>query len=615
MTHPQRYCDLVMKGGITSGIVYPAALLELAKEYRFRHIGGASAGAIAGAAAAAAEYARASGRTGGFDRLAEMLDSLCQEGRLLALFTPPPATTPVLLLALDLLKRRKALNVWMIVRAIWTVLRRELPGEWQRATRTGRWIGALAGLVLALALALVFAGAAALLPGPDLQQLPDQFALAALAPMLAMVLLLGGLGHVLIGTALAGRRAALLLHRQLCNEQCFGLVRGSQGDDPPDHDPLKAGGSPRYLTDWLEAELQRLSGIDSGETLTFSALEAKGIDLQLVTTDLSQGMPALLPFNQNSYIFNEAEFRQLFPAHVVNHLIGNAYRSRSVILPAGYHFLPPAGRLPVIVGVRMSLSFPLLISAVPLYSVPPRLYAKRRSMPPPRPLMKLRPEQLRRHVFSDGGISSNFPIHFFDSFLPEHPTFGIDLAYGARKDAKPVLGDVSRFAELDHHPVRSLADFLLQIWHTAHEHKDRGHKNLPSYRERIVTVPLADGEGGLNLEMDVAAIKAVADKGRLAGKAVLEQFDMAKHRWVRFRVIMAELEAKLIAMENVLAEVDKEQGIFHQVTAYRLSNKKVARAWLRQLRGLIAVWRAHDVMIYRVRVPRPGVELRTAPRL
>jgi len=44
-------CDIVMKGGITSGVVYPLALVELAKTYRFSNIGGTSARAIAAAAA------------------------------------------------------------------------------------------------------------------------------------------------------------------------------------------------------------------------------------------------------------------------------------------------------------------------------------------------------------------------------------------------------------------------------------------------------------------------------------------------------------------------------------------------------------------------------------
>jgi hypothetical protein len=47
-----------MKGGITSGIVYPAAILRLKDKYRFRNIGGTSAGAMAAALTAAAEYGR-----------------------------------------------------------------------------------------------------------------------------------------------------------------------------------------------------------------------------------------------------------------------------------------------------------------------------------------------------------------------------------------------------------------------------------------------------------------------------------------------------------------------------------------------------------------------------
>ena len=55
---PTLECDIVMKGGITSGVVYPLAVVELAKTYRFRNIGGTSTGAIAAAATAAAELGR-----------------------------------------------------------------------------------------------------------------------------------------------------------------------------------------------------------------------------------------------------------------------------------------------------------------------------------------------------------------------------------------------------------------------------------------------------------------------------------------------------------------------------------------------------------------------------
>ena len=46
LTPPDRHCDVVMKGGITSGVIYPKALRVLGTHYRLRGIGGASAGAI-----------------------------------------------------------------------------------------------------------------------------------------------------------------------------------------------------------------------------------------------------------------------------------------------------------------------------------------------------------------------------------------------------------------------------------------------------------------------------------------------------------------------------------------------------------------------------------------
>ena len=70
-TPPPRHCDVIMKGGITSGVVYPAAGVELAKRYTLRSIGGASAGAIAAAFFAAAEYRRSVLKSNaGFEELA-----------------------------------------------------------------------------------------------------------------------------------------------------------------------------------------------------------------------------------------------------------------------------------------------------------------------------------------------------------------------------------------------------------------------------------------------------------------------------------------------------------------------------------------------------------------
>ncbi|HYP41351.1 MAG TPA: hypothetical protein VEX13_13410, partial [Chloroflexia bacterium] len=93
------YCDLVMKGGITSGIAYPPALDELSQKYRFNSIGGTSVGAVAAAGAAAAEFARQRGTgEGGFKTLMDMSTWLSGEGNLFRLFDAPKETSALITL-------------------------------------------------------------------------------------------------------------------------------------------------------------------------------------------------------------------------------------------------------------------------------------------------------------------------------------------------------------------------------------------------------------------------------------------------------------------------------------------------------------------------------------
>ena len=94
---PPQYCDIVMKGGITSGVVYPLAAVELAEKrgYRFRNVGGTSAGAIAAAAVAAAEHGRRSQppQDDPYRRIRELPDELGK--RLTSLFQPSPRMRPL----------------------------------------------------------------------------------------------------------------------------------------------------------------------------------------------------------------------------------------------------------------------------------------------------------------------------------------------------------------------------------------------------------------------------------------------------------------------------------------------------------------------------------------
>ncbi|WP_166217223.1 patatin-like phospholipase family protein [Bradyrhizobium septentrionale] len=95
---PRLECDIVMAGGVTSGIIYPGALAMIARKFRFRSIGGTSVGAIAAAATAAAEYGRQTGKNpNAFEivkGLPKTLGETAVDGhtRLFHLFTPEPAT-------------------------------------------------------------------------------------------------------------------------------------------------------------------------------------------------------------------------------------------------------------------------------------------------------------------------------------------------------------------------------------------------------------------------------------------------------------------------------------------------------------------------------------------
>src|SRR5262245_2344439 len=93
-------CDIVMAGGVTSGIIYPGAVSVIARRYRFRSIGGTSVGAMAAAVTGAAEYGRLTGNNpAGFTTIgtiAKHLGELADDGhsRLFHLFTPDAATRP-----------------------------------------------------------------------------------------------------------------------------------------------------------------------------------------------------------------------------------------------------------------------------------------------------------------------------------------------------------------------------------------------------------------------------------------------------------------------------------------------------------------------------------------
>jgi predicted acylesterase/phospholipase RssA len=578
-------CDLVMKGGITSGIVYPPLVLKLKNRYRFRNVGGTSAGAIAAAATAAAEFGRDKRKDGkdGFDRLHDLKNALSGGTFLHDLFQPSRETRPLMDVLFDLARIVKSKRPFLILRLlpglIWTLLRR-VPVTFV--------LGALSGLGLSCLFAMLMGGS---LRG------------AGVVPAVLISLF--------SALAACGIRLFLILTADV-PRNFFGMCMGLQKDS------RKAA-----LTSWLAERLDAMAGIDNHQNkhqddykpLTFGDLKNKpfgdqrddapekeaNISLKMVTSNLSQNQPFVLPFKDDHlFLFNEEDFRKLFPTAIVKYLVKLSIKYRSTPadhpkyskkytdydLPAKFHFFPEADDLPVIVATRMSLSFPLLLSAVPLYTIKPdKVVSAGSANTEPQ---KLKKDDLQINWFSDGGICSNFPIHFFDKLLPARPTFGVNLTSlpekGMTRNHTKVRADfISICASQDQSKPRpvtteaiylpkaddpiatewiplndgaakqtpNLFKFLWAIFSTAQNYRDNSQSMLPSYRERIVQIRLSENEGGLNLAMPEGVIKNVVDKGEAAGDVLLK-FKLEVHQWVRFRVLMKQMEASLEGLQKAL---------------------------------------------------------------
>lgn len=593
-----RRCDLVMKGGVTSGVVYPPAIIELATRYRFVNIGGTSAGAIAAAAAAAAEYGRETayaGYSSGFQRLDRLRVWLSErDGNLLGLFQPSVQARPLFGVLLDLLvaskttpkpPQRASSSLPLVLRLPAAALR--FTWQFSGACVFGarlllRHNGRIAYPVAILAAALL---AAFWLAPLWLNAPPDPLTTVM---RLALAAALG----LLIGLISAAANLIWIALREL-PRGFFGMCSGHGNQAaaegwPPTIGDAFGNGRPPALTDWLHAAINGLAGRDANAPpLTFGELVAKdsggqGIALRMMTSNLTEHMPYVLPKDLGRFLFDPDEFARLFPPRVVQHLRDQSHGAVYQAPDAAHGvrtLLPlPAWRdLPIVVGARLSLSFPLLIAAVPLYTLS---VAGQREVSAGR---GLRADHVQRHIFSDGGIASNFPIHFFDRWLPTHPTFGINLvqlapdeaddeyllqtlltknAAGAADDqmkpnvimkqahlgradfraaapARPPLRTSAAFSDpqgevylppagpgddyIEWQAISGLPAFIWSIFGTAQNYRDTAQARLPSYNERVVRIRLSPEEGGLNLRMPRAIVETIVRKGRLAGRALLPQ--------------------------------------------------------------------------------------------
>ncbi len=223
---------------------------------------------------------------------------------------------------------------------------------------------------------------------------PSSRLLGALLLVLGLALALAGaVGGLVIGFA---RRAIRALP-----ENGYGLCSGTPG--------VVDRESPA-LTPWLTRFINEVAGKPmSAGPLTFGDL-------------WDAGRPYRLPFRERVFFYDPDEWAALFPAEVIRWMNEHPRHARrageedpvSVKKAGRLRPLPDTKDLPVVVATRLSLGFPFLLSAVPLYAVDYTRANEQDRVP-------------ERCWFSDGGLTSNFPVHFFDAPLPRRPTFGINL--------------------------------------------------------------------------------------------------------------------------------------------------------------------------------------------
>jgi hypothetical protein len=539
-----RYCDLVMKGGITSGIIYPPLACRLSKHYRFKNIGGTSAGAIAAVATAAAEYRRRqddSKGTEAFDKLGKLHEELgaklpcSSKTKLISLFQPAP-------------------GCHRLFKVLLTSMNAE--GTWRRVGKV------LVGFLYAYWPATLFS-----------------IATGVLIVWLGYGTHAGILSSIFLLLLLIGIWVYLDITRNLVRNN-YGMCTGMSGPGCK-HDAL---------TPWLHELIQDLAGLEKeGKPLTFGDLwQAKGfppdwlelplgatfrsIDLQMFTTNLSHGRPYIFPLsNEKSRLFYlPEELGPLLPKVVMDWILGHSkdYAPDSKYpeseppvdtAPKGLKELPPPEDFPVLLAARMSLSFPLLFSAIPLWAIDYECEEGQRS--------------LQRCMFSDGGISSNFPIHLFDGLLPVWPTFGVLLepklpcrdnmtylptqyfyGWGERWD---------RFADELKGSASRMGGFIGAIVSTMQNWNDNTLSRMPGVRDRVVRIRLYENEGGMNLNMDTEIMNTIATRGAEAADELIARFAPApgggtpavgwdEQRWIRFAVSLAMLQKRFIGVHLAL---------------------------------------------------------------
>lgn len=332
------------------------------------------------------------------------------------------------------------------------------------------------------------------------------------------------------------------------------------------------------LTPWLHNLIQEAAGRKVNDApLTFGDLWSApappenqqgwesiwSIDLQMFSTNLSHGRPYIFPLtnqadfestdygDQTSLYFKEDDMRRCLPADVVHWMVdhspsldrNNRHHENKELLES-----PKSEDFPILLAARMSLSFPFLFTAVPLYATATDASGEK---------------TFRRCWFSDGGISSNFPMHLFEGLIPLWPTFGFNLE--PKIEGRDLVflpqtysqGCEERWNHIpDQRGTSTVGGFIGAIVSTMQNWNDNSVARLPGVRDKVVRVSLEKHEGGMNLNMKDEHIKNIADRGVLAAQELLARFSTPprngrlitgwdEHRFVRLNILYKTLQQSL----------------------------------------------------------------------
>ncbi|MFT4297217.1 MAG: patatin-like phospholipase family protein [Micropruina sp.] len=671
----QEYCrrslDVTMKGGTTSAVIYPLALCELARHFRFRNLGGASAGAIAASLAAAAELGRTRRASGastddardaeqvaqgrlrqGFAGLADVIAWVTQqdrpqaadEYRLVQLFKPTLAGLPLFRVLAAAMRKQYVRGALLLLVSLdakvlaLTLVPFVLAPLGLSASAPWRWGGSWSSpgnyawsvLLLWLAFGWVIPLLALWLTRPRrkpprtrtgfeppvaVQPPPVEprpwlttlalTVLAAVGWVLAALYAMGGTGLLLsivflvaeVTFVVIGFGIGILLFSTTAKKHRFGLIGGS-GAAVDSHTwrgrlaalldsatgilpPSTVQGN---LTDWLSDALADLAGLGSDQVLRFGHLWSGGdyvpgdptgigrraahnprlrsINLELMSTELIRRAPYRFPLPaaesaSEQLWFDPADLAGLVPQRVIDAMTAGAaprpVRSLATGTEVALYPFPQPWDLPVVFATRASVALPALLQAV-------RLYELREGAAPVRTefgarLARPGGAELRwpgaagtapvaqELWLTDGGVTSNFPIHLFDSPLPLWPTVGIDLgSHPAGADHQDVYlyGDAGAMKELGTPLGGSMSSFISAILGTGLQWRDTAQLSMPAFQARIAVVRQRSYEGGNNLLMTRDDIASLALRGVVAGMRLRRRFasdaQWQRQQWLRLRV-------------------------------------------------------------------------------